>query len=358
MRLDRLAAAVLVGLSGSVVAQRIDVTIAAARDVTLYQDPAGQLTNDAGPSLFLGTDANGIARRLLLAFDIAAHVPPNAHIVFAQLQLTVAQSPAGAVPIDVSVHRLLSDWPEGTTVAAGTGGAGSAAHPGDTTWTHRPTPSTPWNVPGGDYVTTPSDTFAMPTSGIFALGSSAGLVRDVQAWLNGAVPNDGWLLKTDELSPQTVRRLHSRQTPFVGVNPQLQIGYVRSGTSYDRGPGCIGSNGRFLHQTILGVPVASTVASVFATDGIPNMLTATLMSSTFGQTLVHILPGCPYELSDIWYDNLGPMLLDPQGQVIYTFVVPNIPAIIGQTMSFQTAAIDPGAPQLITFSNGSLVVFG
>src|SRR5262245_64613034 len=77
------------------IAQRIDVSIPAIRDVTLYEDANGQTTNDAGQSVFVGDNPAGLARRALFEFDVAGNVPAHSRIVFAQLQLTVAVAPPG-----------------------------------------------------------------------------------------------------------------------------------------------------------------------------------------------------------------------------------------------------------------------
>lgn len=358
MRVPVLGLVLVCGLAAPALAQRVDVTIPAIRDVTLYEDPAGQLSNDAGPSLFVGETGLGAERRALLAFDIQANVPPNAHIVFVQMQLTVSLSPPGATPVTVDVHRVTSSWPEGTAVAIGPGGQGTSAGPGDCTWLHRPFPSTFWAAAGGDFSTVKSGTFAMPVAGVFALGSSAGMVADVQGWLNGTVPNHGWLLKTRAIGQQNARRLHSRETTFVGVAPQLQIGYVAAGTSWSRGAGCVASNGLTLRQSIVGAPIRGTIASLALQNGLPLQPTATLIATTLGQVPVDIVPGCPYELDSLWIANLGPIGLDAQGAASYTFVVPNNPALVGAPLSFQSVQLDTAVPALVTFSNGTVVVFG
>src|SRR5262245_20508912 len=229
-----VAAALLCCTAG--IAQRSDVAIPAIRDVTLYEDAAGQTTNDAGTCVFVGDSPTGLARRALFAFDVAGNVPAHSRIVFAQLQLTIALAPPGAAPLPVTVHRMQVTWPEGATAATGSGDSGTQANTGDTTWLHRVFASSQWLAAGGDFEPVPSGTFTMPTLGVFALGSNDALVADVQAWLDGALPNHGWLLKTDELGVQTARRIHSRQTTLVGVAPQLQIGYVPPGNSWSRGP--------------------------------------------------------------------------------------------------------------------------
>ena len=351
-----VAAALLCCSAG--IAQRIDVSIAAIRDVTLYEDAAGQTTNDAGASVFVGDNAAGLARRALFAFDVAANVPAHSRIVFAQLQLTVSLAPLGATPLPVTVHRMQVAWPEGATAATGTGDNGTQANTGDTTWLHRVFATTQWLAPGGDFEPVPRGSFTMPTIGVFALGSNDALVADVQAWLDGALPNHGWLLKTDELGVQTARRIHSRQTALVGVAPQLQIGYVPPGNSWSRGPGCHGSNGLALRQSISGAPVRGGTTALVVQNGIAGNWTAVLLAPALAQTAVDIVPGCPYELREPWFDNLGPTLFDAQGTASYTFPVPNAPSLLGFYLALQSGSLDQAAPYSLSFSNGTLVVIG
>src|SRR5262249_4542832 len=86
-------------------AQRADVSIPASADATLYEDPTGSLSNGAGTGLFVGLTAAGQKRRALLQFDVASAVPPGATIVFAQLQLTIAQTTQPAL-VHADLHRV------------------------------------------------------------------------------------------------------------------------------------------------------------------------------------------------------------------------------------------------------------
>src|SRR5207247_9985452 len=97
--------------------------------------------------------AMNLVRRGLIAFDVAGSVPAGSTITSAQLQLSMSLTIAG--PIDVSLHRALADWGQGTSFStAGGGGMGAPATPGDATWTLRFFPATPWTNPGGDFATT------------------------------------------------------------------------------------------------------------------------------------------------------------------------------------------------------------
>ena len=110
---------------------RGSVTIQASKDNTLFEDEAGSLSSGAGPFLFVGRVGSGEIRRGVIAFDLAS-----------------------AGPEPASLHRLLTNWGEGTSVA--TGGGGSTSTAGDATWVHTHYDTAPWDTPGGDFAPTPA----------------------------------------------------------------------------------------------------------------------------------------------------------------------------------------------------------
>ena len=193
------------------------------RDNTLYEDPLGGLSNGAGSHVFAGLTESGGKRRALLAFDVAGAVPPGAQVLGVKLTLHVTRTIAG--PETVSVHRALADWGEGTSLAPGQEGGGAPATAGDATWLHGFYPGTTWASPGGDF-----DALASATRVIGFTGpqtyASAGLVADVQAWLDDPSSNHGWMLVGDEPigGTGTAKRFGSRQGP-AAFRPVLKIVY-------------------------------------------------------------------------------------------------------------------------------------
>ena len=82
------------------------VSIEAARDNTLFEDPTGALSNGEGDYLFAGRTAQGGGverRRALLAFDVASHVPAGSVITGVTLRLFVSRQISGERT--VSIHR-------------------------------------------------------------------------------------------------------------------------------------------------------------------------------------------------------------------------------------------------------------
>jgi len=63
-------------LTASAIAQS-HADIAASKDKTLFEDSTGMLSNGAEPNLFVGKNNLGEVRRGVIAFDVAANVPPE-----------------------------------------------------------------------------------------------------------------------------------------------------------------------------------------------------------------------------------------------------------------------------------------
>ena len=98
-----------IALSGAVLLTQLsfseEVTIAAARDNTLYEDASGSLSNGAGQSLFAGKTGTGGIRRALIAFDVAGAVPAGSTITAVTLRLQMSRTRSGGQA--VGLHRLL-----------------------------------------------------------------------------------------------------------------------------------------------------------------------------------------------------------------------------------------------------------
>ena len=90
--------------------------ILAAKDNTLYESPAGSLSNGAGQHFFVGRtaqSANSI-RRGLIAFDIAGNIPAASTIDSVELNLRMSRT-RSSVGLVIELHRVLDDWGEGSS---------------------------------------------------------------------------------------------------------------------------------------------------------------------------------------------------------------------------------------------------
>lgn len=213
-----IAASVCV-ISGSALA---DVTLlSASADNTLYQNESGSISNGAGEWFFAGKNNQGLIRRGLLRFDVSS-IPANATIE--SVSLTLYHSLGQPTTAEVSLHRVLASWGEGTSNPKGNEGSGGAATPGDATWLFRFFDTTSWTAAGGDFTETASAATLVGPTVNFYNWTSAGMVNDVQAWTSGTIANQGWELIGDEtVKIGSAKRFSTRENAAVEQRPVLTV---------------------------------------------------------------------------------------------------------------------------------------
>ncbi len=202
------------------------VSLPAAKDNTLYESATGAFSNGAGSHFFAGTTGGFTqpdTRRGLIAFDIAGSIPAGATIDSVGLTLHVSRTAAGDT--NVSLHRLLADWGEGASDAPGQEGGGTAPAPGDATWLHTASPGSFWASAGGDFVAASSGSSLVGGVGSYTWGSTAGMVADVQTWLDSG-DNCGWLLMGNEATDEPAKRFDSRTNSNASFRPELRVEYT------------------------------------------------------------------------------------------------------------------------------------
>jgi hypothetical protein len=241
MNLTRLTTIALAVLLLPAVAHSKSVTIPAAKDNTIFENAPNNSAGGAA-GIFAGTNNAPSKRRGLLAFDIAANVPPGATITGAQLRMHLGLSP-NTNNQTIGLHRLMADWGEGTvgsgTPTVGGFGNGAPAAAGDATWSARMFGSSPWTNAGatGDFIALASTSAVVggsPDSPHTWL-SNAALISDVQSWLDSPATNFGWaLVNANETSAQTFKAFYSQSATLNSQNnsldpsfrPALTIHYV------------------------------------------------------------------------------------------------------------------------------------
>lgn len=240
MRTDRFAALLLVclGLAIAEVATAATVSFTSIKDNSIFSEtiplqvpPVN--SNGLGGSFHTGRSGTAASlRRGLILFDISAHVPPLATINSVQLKLTVTEVPTNATApnlVPVSLHRLVSDWGEGTSDAGEDAGSGSGAPAttGDATWEYRFYNSSSWTTLGGDFVGAASASQSVAKSiGITPLWQSAGMIADVQTWLDDPSSNLGWIVIGNETADRTTRRFGSKDSADANLRPVLTIDFT------------------------------------------------------------------------------------------------------------------------------------
>lgn len=219
----RSMAALVILAASAGQAGAVTAVFAPLKDNTLYESPTGALSNGAGESLFAGLTASNLARRAVLAFDVAAQIPPGSVINSATLALTVTRSSVTPVA-DISVHPLVSNWGEGTSDAALNEGGGAPATAGDATWIHTFFPDDLWGSQGGDFDPAASASTAVGSLGTYAWASTE-LAADVQTWVDDPGSNFGWAMIGDESTSTTARRFGSRENLNPAARPVLTVDY-------------------------------------------------------------------------------------------------------------------------------------
>jgi hypothetical protein len=200
------------------------VVLAPSKDNTLFQDASGGRSNAVGQHLFAGATRSRSLRRALLAFDVAAQVPPGSRITRVTLTLAISMTVAG--PASTSLHRVTADWGEGTSDAGDSSdGGGAAATAGDATWLHTFFPDRFWSTIGGDFEAAADAT--APAAASSSTWESAGMSARVQQWLDQPATNFGWIVIGNEASPTTAKRFDSREVQPPTSRPSLTIEFER-----------------------------------------------------------------------------------------------------------------------------------
>lgn len=205
--------------SGAAILQLAPVT-----DALIYEDASGITANGAGEFLLAGrtNQASGSRRRSLLQFDFNL-LPAGAVVTSASLQLHLVT--VTTADLAVSLHRLTTPWTAGASNPTGNESSGATALNGDSTWLHASFPGTLWTAPGGDHAAAPSASTTVTGEAGFFTWTSPALATDVQQWLNLPSTNAGWLLRGDEISPQTAKRFDSADSATPDWRPRLTLTY-------------------------------------------------------------------------------------------------------------------------------------
>lgn len=201
-----------------------------SRDNTIYSD---RTSNSNGQGVDIGTgvtDSGGI-RRALLHFDVSS-LPDGSRIHSVNLTLHLVHVGSGDVLArNTAVYRALASWGEGKSNASGGGGGGggggqgAAAQTGDATWLRGLFDTVSWTTPGGDFAAASSAITSVGTDLVAYHWTGAGLVADVQGWVDGTFANHGWLLRGEE-TLSTIRRFGSLQNSNADLRPLLTVVYT------------------------------------------------------------------------------------------------------------------------------------
>jgi len=225
-----------VGLTGEGIV--LSATVTSVLDNTLYEDAGGEISNGIGQWMFTGVTKGNTGgnpdppeiRRAVFAFDIAASgIPAGSTIDSVLLTLHLDLPPNGLNGTRWQyLHQVTRAWGEGASQPLNPNeGGGAQAETGDATWLHSFYNTQMWTSPGGDFVTSVSDSVRVgDVNGDFTWGTTARMVSDVQLWLDTPASNNGWMLIGDESTNQTAKRFATRQRTVAAERPSLLVYYT------------------------------------------------------------------------------------------------------------------------------------
>lgn len=199
--------------------------VSADRDNSLYELSSGVASNALGENIYTGRTNNGFRRRGVLRFNIASQIPAGATVEYVSLTMNVSRIRVNT-SYTTSLHRLLMDWGEGTSLAGSAGGSGSGATAGDATWLHTFYDTDLWTLEGGDYVSLASASIPVGFTGSYNWPTNINLVQDVQLWLDSPASNFGWIIVGNEAINGTSKRFDSRENLTPGNRPLLEVRYT------------------------------------------------------------------------------------------------------------------------------------
>lgn len=206
------------------------VIITPRKDNTLF-NTAGDRSSGSGDAVFsgrTGIGGGGTVQRAVLSFDVAGNVPPGSTITAASLTLTLVSAGVSGDQTH-SLHRLLADWGEGTSV--GLGGTGAPATPGDATWSHTFFPDSFWINAGGDFdpVASATQVVGITHGTAYTWDSTPQLVADAQDMLDDYCGNFGWLVQGNEIDFNTAKKFASKENLTPARWPVLTVSFDPSG---------------------------------------------------------------------------------------------------------------------------------
>ena len=331
------------------------VTIESERDNTLYEEPTGALSNGMGASFFAGRtlQVTNSLRRGLVYFDIESAVPAGSTITDVQLQLRMARTQAGDT--DIFLHRVLTDWGEGTSNDGGNEGDGTPSTQNDATWIHTFFPNSLWATPGGDFDPVPRAVQTVGGVGFYTW-TSPEISADVQSWLDNPGSNFGWLVIGDETAPPpTAKKFQSHESSIARWRPQLKINYCPPGAVAawsNYGQGWPGTN---------GVPAFTSNADPALCTPITLSVDNSLGSATMGFLFIGFASAqipTPFG-GDILVSPFQAFVVDiPVSGAQLTGTIPCDGEFCGISLFLQVIELDPGASDGYSFTPGLELAIG
>jgi MYXO-CTERM domain-containing protein len=242
----------LVATGGSALA--LDVVLPPSAD-TFINSAFPDNNNGGSPSVYTGENGRGGAMRVLLRFAGPAGWQGRVTITRVVLTMTTRGTGVGEAtppwPATESLQAVSVAWAEGSGFgdASMENTVGQACGTAGATW-NQPNCAggAPWS--GGSVstvvsgVATVSATSETPVTWDSAVAGNAGLLADVQAWIDSPAANRGWRLlsSTDSAAGAQAQRFYARETPAKG--PTLSVTATCRAGFVEADGGCVAVDGQ------------------------------------------------------------------------------------------------------------------
>ncbi|QQS08695.1 MAG: multicopper oxidase family protein [Phycisphaerales bacterium] len=225
IRANTLALALAVTLTTPALADSVVLT--PTKDATLIEDAQGDFANGGEDGFQVGHTNQGGAgegiRRGILAFNLSS-IPAGSTINSVTLKLTAIQNNASG-NFNITLHKVLADWGEGTSTGGTGGGSGGAPTTNSVTWIHRFFSGTNWSTAGGQFTAGSSATLSVGATGAYTW-SSAGMITDVSNWVNNSSTNFGWIVRGNETTLGSTKKFASRTFATTASRPTLTVDFT------------------------------------------------------------------------------------------------------------------------------------
>ncbi len=219
---------ILVTVTGlSLFSQTVEVEVTPMIDNTMFRD--SDVSNGLGEFIFTGNTNKDIKKRALVKFDLTETVPEGTTVDSVSLTLIPTKVKPGNT--EVVIHRVTTEWGEGTSKAEDGDGKGALATKDDATWSYAKFKSWPWVKKGGDFDIESSASNSV-SEGTDAMFRSDRLTLDVNLWLQNPSLNFGWILIGDESKTATSVKFSSKDHKDIEQWPTLRL-YYTGATSID-----------------------------------------------------------------------------------------------------------------------------
>eukprot|EP01147_Barroeca_monosierra_P005305 gene5305-7077_t len=147
-------------------------------------------------------------RRGLMFFNVQSYYQSSvtSQIQSATLVLERARAASMSLGTTFSIWRITTPWTSGNSTSES--GLCASATPGDATWAFSSFNKTRWNTPGVDFSPSKTSHATSTQNNTFLFD----VTEDVNQWMQGQIPNHGWLLRGNESKDGTASLFYGRKS--------------------------------------------------------------------------------------------------------------------------------------------------